>query len=138
MVDIGMPAGNQKTKAGEGKVTIKPGGEKMGVQMVDTEEWYADTKRQALRKGHTDQKAAEKTGAARNGNEIYLANPLAGACHELVKERGCKAIMLARSQLGNNAAEKGMNGHLTRKDMIKQMSVFHKSEGGFVTRTFNS
>ena len=45
MIDIGMPTGYQKSKAGEAEFDIKPGGEKMGMQMVDAEKRYARTKR---------------------------------------------------------------------------------------------
>ena len=85
----------------------------MAFHVVHGEESFCGTEREALGEGGSDKQSGGQARAGGGGNGIEFGKIEAGFLHCAVDDWRCAGEVVARGDLGNDAAELGMNFGLT-------------------------
>lgn len=88
----------------------------MGLEVVDADKRFLIIESQAFGEGKTDKKRPDKTGPLSHGVSVDPVKGEAGPPQALADNVADRAKMLARSQLRNNAAVRGMDFILREDD----------------------
>ena len=94
----------------------------MPLEMIHTDERHAEGERECLRRRHTDEERPNKPGTIRDGDLIDVRKPDVRFLKRLLDDGQDAQDVVARSDLGHNAAILLMNRNLRRDHARAQVT----------------
>src|SRR5262245_28790590 len=106
----------------------------MRLEVMDALKLFAERVRERLAEREPDEQRADEAWAARGGDEVERLEGGGGPSERRLRDRGPVAQMLARGDLGHDAAERTMH-ELARDDRRQHPSfAVHDRARGVVAR----